>query len=260
MEGNDGKQDPEKDNIFDPSRRRFIKNTGLAAGGIIGGSILGGVINNPFQTEETGGTGEEKSKELLQEARTFFSRSDDFETLAAATERIYPKDDHGPGAIELGVPYFIDKQLSGFWGFNSKDYTQGPFKPKSSDTHGLQSKLNRGEMFLVGLRRILEISQKEYDNKFFNLEGEEQDAILESFEANDVDVKGMRADTFFSLLRNTTIEGVYADPVYGGNKDMQGWKMMDYPGPRMGWMDEIESEEFQKIEQKGLRTYQGGNV
>src|SRR5699024_1960688 len=104
------------------------------------------------------------------------------------------------------------------------------------------------------------ISQKEHDEKFFDLEGEDQDAILERFESNDVDVKGMRADTFFALLRNTTIEGVYSDPVYGGNKDMQGWKMMEYPGPRMGWMDEIESEDFQSLEPEGLRTYQGGNV
>lgn len=260
MADNEGKNNTGNEKVFDPSRRRFIKNTGLAAGGLIGGSILGGVWNNPFKTEETGGTGEEKSKELLQEARTFFSRSDDFETLAAATERIFPKDDNGPGAIELGVPYFIDKQLAGFWGFNSKDYTQGPFKPDKSDTHGLQSKLNRGEMFLEGLRRIQEISQKEHDEKFFDLEGEDQDAILERFESNDVDVKGMRADTFFALLRNTTIEGVYSDPVYGGNKDMQGWKMMEYPGPRMGWMDEIESEDFQSLEPEGLRTYQGGNV
>ena len=41
---------------------------------------------------------------------------------------------------------------------------------------------------------------------------------------------------------------------------MQGWKMMEYPGPRMGWMDEIESEDFQSLEPEGLRTYQGGNV
>src|SRR5699024_12442357 len=54
-------------------------------------------------------------------------RSDDFETLAAATERIFPEDDAGPGAIALGVPYFIDKQLSGFWGTNHEDYMKGPY-------------------------------------------------------------------------------------------------------------------------------------
>src|SRR5690625_1772336 len=240
----DKKDITDKDKTFDPSRRRFVKNTGMVIGGVAGGSLFGGLLTNQYQSKDETSTKSETTNHL-QQARTFFSRSDDFETLAAATERIFPKDDNGPGAIELGVPYFIDKQLAGFWGFNSKDYTQGPFKPDKSDTHGLQSKLNRGEMFLEGLRRIQEISQKEHDEKFFDLEGEDQDAILERFESNDVDVKGMRADTFFALLRNTTIEGVYSDPVYGGNKDMQGWKMMEYPGPRMAWTNDVESEEFQ---------------
>nr|WP_269448161.1 gluconate 2-dehydrogenase subunit 3 family protein [Lentibacillus sp. JNUCC-1] len=196
----------------------------------------------------------------MQEARTFFSRSEDFRTLAAATERIYPEDDNGPGAIELGVPYFIDKQLAGFWGSNSKDYTKGPFKPQASDTHGLQSKMNRGEMFLVGLQRMQEISKKDHDEKFYDLDGETQDAILESFESGDVKIRGMRSDTFFTLLRNTTIEGVYSDPAYGGNKDMQGWKMMEYPGPYVGWTNDIDAEEFLSKEPTSLRAYQGGGV
>lgn len=251
----------DKEAGFDPSRRRFVKNTGIAIGGVAGGSILGGLFTNQFLTKEEESTSDETktSTATLQDARTFFSRGDDFETLSAVTERIYPEDDNGPGAIELGVPYFIDKQLSGAWGTNNKDYTKGPFKPQESDTHGLQSKLNRGEMFLVGLRRMQEISQDDHDEKFFDLEGDDQDDILGRFESGDVDVKGMRSDTFFQLLRQTTLEGVYADPAYGGNKDMQGWAMMEYPGPRMSWGDDIETEEFVSMEPKSLRAYQGGD-
>lgn len=244
----------------DLSRRNFLKNSGIAAGGVVGGVLLGGLFNNPFKTEEAATTVEETSRGLLQEARTYFSRLDDFETLAAATERIFPKDDNGPGAIELGVPYFIDKQLAGAWGANHKEYMKGPYDPKTSNTHGLQSKLNRGEMFLNGLRRMQEISQKEHGEEFFDIETESQDEILKSFESGDVKVKGMRSDTFFNLLRKTTLEGVYADPAYGGNKDMQAWKMIEYPGPRMGWTNDIEAEEFITKEPQGLRQYQGGKV
>lgn len=240
------------------SRRKFLKNSGYAAGGVVGGALLGGLIGNPFQKDSTDEN--DNTKELLQEARTFFSRAIDFETLAAATERIYPKDDQGPGAIELGVPYFIDKQLASFWGSNGKDYTKGPFKPEASDTHGLQLKLNRGDMFLIGLRRMQEVSQEQHKDNFSKLEPDVQDEILQSFESGDIKLQGMKSDIFFNLLRHTTIEGVYSDPVYGGNKDMQGWKMMEYPGPHVGWADEIESEDFLTKEAKSLRSYQGGGV
>ncbi|MFC3419998.1 gluconate 2-dehydrogenase subunit 3 family protein [Salinicoccus hispanicus] len=268
MDNNERKGKEHKEKTF--SRRDFLKTSGVAAGGIVGGSLLGGLVgmehgsNNAQQPESaTGSDGAEGGQTAQAEtydARTFFSRSEDFETLAAATERIYPEDDNGPGAIALGVPYFIDKQLYGFWGANGTDYKMGPFRPMASDTHGRQEKLNRGDMFLLGIRRLQEVSQEEHDEAFHNLDEETQDELLKMFESGDVEVPGMRAEAFFSLLRNTTIEGVYADPAYGGNKDMQGWKMIEYPGPRMGWTNDIQSEEFQSLEPESLRSYQGGGV
>lgn len=249
------------------SRRDFLKTTGVATGGIIGGSLLGGLVgfnldsDSPAEEAETDTAPETESEEQASvEARTFFSRSEDFRTLSAAVERIYPETDEGPGAVELGVPYFIDKQLNGYWGQNSKDYKHGPFDPSRTSTHGLQERMNRGEIFLAGVRKLQEISFDEHTEEFSSLEGDQQDDILRQFESGDIDIKGTSSSTFFSLLRNTTIEGVYSDPVYGGNKNLAGWEMIKYPGPRMGWTNEIESEEFQEIAPSSLREYQGGGV
>lgn len=57
----------------------------------------------------------------------FFDRKEVFNTLSAATERIFPKEDKGSGAIELGVPYFIDKQLNNSWGTNAHVYMERAF-------------------------------------------------------------------------------------------------------------------------------------
>src|SRR5699024_3924911 len=94
----------------DPTRRRFLKNTGMVAGGVVGGSLLGGFLTDQFTTTEEPKTGSEKENKpaKYEQARQFFHRKEDFNVLEAATERIFPKDDNGPGAIELGVPYFID--------------------------------------------------------------------------------------------------------------------------------------------------------
>lgn len=243
---------------FDPTRRRFVKNTGIAIGGVAGGSLLGGLFTKQITTKDEKEKGADQV--VLQEARTFFSRANDFETLAATTERIFPEDDQGPGAIELGVPYYIDKQLEGSFGSNTHDYMRGPFQIRESNHLEYQTKLNRGELFIIGLRRMQDISQEDYDQKFVDLDGEEQDNIMEQFESGEAKMDGAPSDFFFNVLLQTTLEGVYADPVYGGNKDMMGWKMMEYPGPRMGWSDEIEEEEFLSLEPKSLREYQGGDV
>lgn len=271
----------EKENSETVSRRRFIKNTGMVAGGVVGGSLLGGLLTNQFQSKDETKT-VENANQSLQEARMFFSRKDDFDTLSAATERLYPKDDLGPGAIELGVPYFIDKQLASFWGNNAKSYMHDPFRqndhvhdyqhkdtpqdksgPNTSTkaptpTPRYQTRLNRGEIFLQGLRRMENVSQEEYGKNFVDLSGEEQDNILQKFESGDVEMKAINSVTFFNFLLQTTLEGVYADPVYGGNKDMVAWKMKEYPGPRMAYINDIESDEFITMDQKSLREYQGG--
>lgn len=263
------------------SRRNFLKNSGLVAGGLIGGSLFGGLVTNQVQKDSGTKDDAEGVGAPSYEARTFFSRNEDFDVLSAATERIYPKDDNGPGAIDLGVPYFIDRQCSNEWGQNANDYMMGPFPQVEeveeyaerkkivnrvdvgtkvsvpSSTPRYQTKMPRATLFLEGVRAIEAESQKEFDERFIKIEPEQQDEILQKFEAGEVDVVGMKSSFFFTLLRQTTIEGVYADPVYGGNRNMDAWKMKEYPGPRMSWLDKIEEEEFLTLEPESLRNYQG---
>lgn len=250
------------------SRRDFLKTSGVAAGGIVGGAMFGGVVGSLYTSDQETETADQDTDtesslthgEPLDDARTYFSRREDFETLAAASEVIYPEDDNGPGAIELGVPYFIDRQCNEFWGRNAREYMMGPYDYTASSTHGYQAKITRAEMLLNGVRRLREVSQEDHDEEFYDLDEDTQISILEDFEAGDVEVPGAAGGDFFSLLRTMTIQGVYADPVYGGNRDYGGWRMIQFPGPRMGWINEIESEEFQEIEPEGLRTYQGGGM
>lgn len=237
------------------SRRRFLKNSGLFAGGIIGGSVLGSFIDNPFETENTSSDQDEKPVKEVTETRMFFTRVEDFNVLEAAVERIYPEDDNGPGAIGLGVPYFIDKQLAGPYGANKFDYMKGPIQKVDVES-SYQTLMSRGEVFIEGVRKMNAESQKSHDEKFYNLEGEQQDELLTAMEAGDIDLRGVEGATFFNLLRQMTIEGAYADPLYGGNKDMMGWKMKEHPGIRPGYSDLIEEEEFQLIEQMSLKDYQ----
>lgn len=255
--------DPSK-NIPDPNRRRFLKNSGMVAGGVVGGSLLGGFLTGQLTTTKNRETkSEQENTAQFQQARQFFHRKEDFNVLQAATERIFPKDDNGPGAIELGVPYFIDKQLAGIWGVNGDDYRHGPFttskgkKGFNPDAMGDQSILDRGQIFLVGLRKMNKESNDRFDTTFDKADEDQQIEILKDLEDDEISLKGIAAVDFFALLRQATLEGAYADPLYGGNKNMEGWKMKGFPGAQPSYANIIGDEEFQEIEPISLNEYQG---
>lgn len=243
------------------SRRDFLKTTGAATGGIIGGSLLGGFIGYNFddgapatepETDEHGeaapGAGGEQDHHT---GYMFFTKHSDRETIEAAMERIFPEDDLGPGAAALGAAYFLDTQLAGDYGSNAKEYMQGPFY-EGAPTQGYQSRLNRREYFMLGIRKLNETANEEYDADFRALEPEQMDDILTKFQEGDVDM-GVPAHTatspeFFGLLRTATLEGVYSDPIYRGNRGMEGWKMKNFPGHQMAYIEEINDGEFHEID------------
>lgn len=236
------------------SRRDFLKTSGIAAGALIGGGIIGGLIGAnvndsaaPGQAPVTGKGGAAGGVRGLM----FFKNDTEFQILAQATERIFPEDDLGPGSIGLGVPYFIDRQLAGAYGENSKEYMLGPFL-EGETTQGYQSRLKRNEMFRQGLQVMQQEAQSRFKANFADLEGGQMDEILTAFQEDEIQMSGVSALFFFRLLRMATLEGAYADPIYGGNQNMEGWKMKGFPGHQAAYIDDIESEDFVKMEPHSL--------
>src|SRR5699024_3792393 len=83
---------------------------------------------------------------------------------------------------------------------------------------------------------------------FEALTEEQQDGILVDFEnlegENKVEIAGISSGQFFAMLQTLTMEGIYSDPMYGGNNNMGGWKMKNFPGHQMSYLDVIEEKEF----------------
>lgn len=248
----------------DMSRRKFLKNSGLVAGGLVGGSLFGGLLTNSFDSKKEQKVEEHKDALIdVQEAMQFFTRHQDFLVLMAATEQIYPEDEHGPGAIKLGVPSYIDKQLAGRWGINGRDYRHGPYtavldeSDQSAGPAGEQSILDRGDIFIHGLRKLDEESQKRFSTTFDKAEEDQQIQILQDFDDDKVKMNGLAASEFFALLIQSTLEGAYSDPLYGGNRNMEGWKMKEFPGAQTSYAGYIDQDEFIKLQPISLRDYQG---
>ncbi|HYL83178.1 MAG TPA: gluconate 2-dehydrogenase subunit 3 family protein [Candidatus Angelobacter sp.] len=140
--------------------------------------------------------------------------------VAAAASRIFPSDDSGPGAREAGVAIFIDRQLAGAYGRDRFRYTQPPFGDAGRE-FGYQGSATPRQIYREGLKSL---------QGFHLLDPAGQDEALHKIEST----------VFFSLLRQNTIEGMFCDPMHGGNVDMVGWQLIGFPGPRMSNYDEIE--------------------
>lgn len=245
----------------DESRRRFLKYTGAAVGGLVVGGVVGGIVGSQLdgrggqpqqQPAETQSPAAQNDKDYNQ-ALMYFTQ-DEFQIAEAAAERIFPADDAGAGAKELGVAFFIDHQLAGGYGMNSRDYMLPPFY-KAEAYQGYQLAFKRRELISLGLAALNDYSNDKYQKTFTKLAPEEQDAVLAAFEANEVELKGVPAATFFNMFRTLTIEGVYSDPLYGGNKNMNGWRMRSFPGNQMSYFDVIDKEEFVKYEPLSLSDH-----
>lgn len=237
-----------QDNIID--RRSFFK-LGVLGGAVVASSTLGGgaVLKAATLTHTAGRPHLAKSNKIR--GRMFFQTQTDFDTLSAACERIYPKDEQGEGAIGLGIPYFIDNQLASAYGYNDREYMQGPFIEGKAE-QGYQTPMQRKDIFLEGVHALEENAQKRYKKSFSLLKGSEQDKILSDFEKNKIKTIGFKSSYFFTLLRDMTVAGVLADPIYGGNDNKNGWRMIQYPGAQMSYIDKISSNEYFKIEPMGL--------
>lgn len=140
--------------------------------------------------------------------------------VAAAAARIFPSDESGPGATEAGVVIYIDRQLAGPYGKDRYRYTQPPFE-KGLPEQGYQDAANPRDIYREGLKPLA---------GFHRREAAEQDKIL----------TGIESTVFFTLLRTHTIEGMFCDPMHGGNRDMIGWQLIGFPGPRMSYLEEVD--------------------
>ncbi|WP_333474253.1 gluconate 2-dehydrogenase subunit 3 family protein [Paenibacillus gyeongsangnamensis] len=141
------------------------------------------------------------------------------------------------------------------WGYNSREYRMGPFM-KGEATQGDYQSMERHEVFTMGLQAIEEASKSKYSKSFVDLANNEKDAILTSLEKGEIAVvTGVTGKTFVNLLRNLTMEGAYSDPLYGGNKNMMGWKMRKYPGNQMSYANIMDKDQFVVMEPRSLHDH-----
>ena len=185
----------------DPGRRTFLVRAIVGTGAIAGAELV--PAQNTESPKEANAPAQSHSGQDRQGA--FFNR-DDAATVAAFTERLMPGAPGKPGAHDTGVLHYIDLALAGAYA-------------------DLQ------DFYRHGLAQLDALCRKRYNEPFVRLNAARQDEVIRALEQGEAtEFTWPTAQEFFNTIRTHTMEGMFADPIYGGNKDFAGWRLVGFPG------------------------------
>jgi gluconate 2-dehydrogenase gamma chain len=160
--------------------------------------------------------------------------------VLAAVSRLIPGEGAGPGAIEAGVPEFIDRQMELPYGHGAYFYLRGPFHPESPATLGYQLRYAPREIYRLGIEDANAAARQTHGVEFARLDPARQDRFLESMEKGLLRFPTVPAVALFSQLLENTREGYFSDPIHGGNRGMVAWRWIGFPGARADFTDWID--------------------
>jgi gluconate 2-dehydrogenase gamma chain len=166
-----------------------------------------------------------------------FFTVDEATAVEAMVDRLIPPDPETPGGKDAGCAVFIDRQLAGPYGSYQDHYMMGPFQ-QGAKSQGDQSPITPSQRYRTTLAAIDKHCRSAFNNTpFAHLSAQQQDNLLKQMESGDLKLQDADSKQFFSMLLIDTQQGFFADPIYGGNRDMVAWKMIGYPGARYDYRD-----------------------
>lgn len=218
------------------SRRRLL---GSGAAVAVGGGLLGGLLARADDDDRPRPTAEPVAAPPLR-----VLNAAEAAMVGAMADRVFPPDDDGPGATAIGVVTYLDRQLAADGGGGARLYRHGPFHEPADSGHGYQLPPTPRELYKHVLERIdTHVKQLHGGRALPELPVEDQDALLTALEAGKVDLglaqgpNGFTSAAFFTFFLENVKEGLFADPIHGGNREVEDWRWIRYPGDPMAYGD-----------------------
>jgi gluconate 2-dehydrogenase gamma chain len=150
--------------------------------------------------------------------------------IEAVVDHMVPADEHSPKGTDIGINVFIDRALAGSWGKGARLYMQGPWK-QGHPNQGYQLPLTPAELYRAGIPAVNAWCVKTYGKSFDKILESEREQFLLAWQAGKVTFEGgPPARVFFGMLYQNVVQGMFSDPIHGGNRDKAGWKMIGFPG------------------------------
>ncbi len=188
------------------SRREFLVHAAVGAGAVAGAGLAPGAPAQNREQHQPANPPDSAQRLSDGKGHGAFFNHDDAATVAAFAERLMPGAAGKPGARQAGVLDYIDLALAGAYA-------------------DLQ------DFYRRGLAQLDRYCRHSYGEPFVRLSAARQDEVVAALEdGKAAEFTWPTAQAFFSTIRTHTMEGMFADPVYGGNKDFAGWKLVGFPG------------------------------
>jgi gluconate 2-dehydrogenase gamma chain len=159
-----------------------------------------------------------------------FLKPQEAQFVEAIVDHMIPKDELTGSGTEIGIATYIDRALAGGWGQGERLYLQGPW-PKGTPNQGYQLPLTPAALYRAAIGGANTYCRKTYGKTFDGCTAEQKEAFLKDLAGGKITLEGgLPGRAFFAVLYQNVMEGMFADPIYGGNKDKVGWKMLGFPG------------------------------
>ena len=150
--------------------------------------------------------------------------------VEALVDHMVPADLLSPKGTDIGINIYIDRALAGGWGKGDRLYMQGPWK-LGVPSQGYQLPLTPAELYRAGIAATNRHCVKTYGKPFDQIAEKEREDVLVNLNGGKIVFDdGLPSRVFFTTVYQTVMEGMFADPIYGGNRNKAGWKMVGFPG------------------------------
>jgi gluconate 2-dehydrogenase gamma chain len=217
-------------------RRQFLLGAGLAGASVATG--LGGGLAPPAEAQTAPDAPKAAAGAEPETLLTLTASEAAF--MSAMADTIIPADELSPCGTDCGVVVYIDRQLAGAYGSGAKMYRSGPFQ-RGKPEQGYQLALTPRDYFSAGIAAANDWSRKTYGKDFDRLSVAERATALKAMEEGKAQFEHFSATGFFNRVLAIVMEGFFADPMYGGNRNKVAWQMLGFPGLPATYADKIDA-------------------
>src|SRR4030081_1044346 len=205
-------------------RRDFLK------GAVVGGAAAATGIQQPQNAQDQQPATPDAPGAAPGPEGYAFLNIEEAAFVEALVDHMIPADNLPPKATDRGIPVYIDRALAGGWGKGDRLYMQGPWK-LGTPSQGYQLPLTPAQLYRAGIEATNAHCRKIWGKSFDRIEEAQRQEVLIGLSTGKISFdNGLPVRAFWTTLYQTVIEGMYSDPIYGGNRNKAGWAIIGFPG------------------------------
>jgi gluconate 2-dehydrogenase gamma chain len=176
-----------------------------------------------------------------------FLNLDEAAFVEALVDHMVPADDLTPKGTDVGIAVYIDRALAGGWGKGERLYMQGPWK-LGAPSQGYQLPLTPAQLYRAGIEATNAHCRKAYGKSFDKISALQREEVLQGLSGAKITFEsGLPVRVFWGTVYQTVMEGMFADPIYGGNRNKAGWKLIGFPGAIAVHRENVEKYKDKKF-------------